>query len=233
MESQPGTQKRRQVSSRNLASAPSPRIYDVSVAMSPTMPVYPGDPKVSIEPMLEIAKGAKANVSQLSFGDHTGTHVDPPVHFIPGGKTVDQLDLNVLYGPSRVIDFTHLTQEIHASDLEKARIPKRVTRLLFKTRNSSAWDKSEFQKDFIAIGWDAADWLVDHGIELVGVDYLSVESFGASEPHTHQTLLGAEIIALEGLNLRDIEPGDYMLVCLPLKIKNGDGAPARTILIKE
>ena len=211
----------------------TPHIYDVSVSMSPMLPVYPGDPPMSIEPVMEIAKGAVANVSRLSFGNHTGTHVDPPLHFIQGGKTVDQLDLNVLYGPARVVDMTRVEQEIHASDLERARIPKRATRLLFKTRNSETWDRVEFQKDFVAIGWDAADWLVDHGVELVGIDYLSVEAFGVAEFHTHKTLLGAEIIALEGLNLKDVKPGNYTLVCLPLKIKDGDGAPARTILIKE
>lgn len=223
------------LATRQLAPRKSktPRIYDVSVSMSPTLPVYPGDPPMRIEPAMEIAKGAPANVSRLVFGDHTGTHVDPPLHFIQGGKTVDQLDLNVLYGPARVVDMTHVGQEIHASDLDKARIPKRITRLLFKTRNSGDWENEAFRQDFVAIAWDAADWLVDHGIQLVGIDYLSVEAFGVTEFHTHKTLLGAEIIALEGLNLQDIEPGNYTLVCLPLKIKNGDGAPARAILIKD
>ena len=188
---------------------------------------------VSIEPMLQIAKGDAANVSRLSFGNHTGTHVDPPAHFIPGGKTVDQLDLNVLYGAARVVDMTHVAKEITADDLEHARIPKRAKRLLFKTRNSESWVRAEFQKDFVGIAWDAADWLVERGIQLVGIDYLSVETFGASEPRTHRTLLGAGIIALEGLNLKDVAPGDYTLVCLPLKIEKGDGAPARTILIQE
>jgi arylformamidase len=226
MKSKPSKRKQKTVS-----KSTSPHIIDVSVSMSPTMPVYPGDPTFSIEPMLQIAKGAKANVSRLSFGDHTGTHVDPPIHFIPGGKTVDLLDLNVLYGTARVVDMTHVSKEITASDLEHAKIPKRVTRLIFKTRNSDSWEHPEFYKDYVGIGWDAADWLVKRGIRLAGIDYLSVETFGASEPYTHRTLLGAEIIALEGLNLKEVEPGDYTLVCLPLKIKEGDGAPARTILI--
>ncbi len=209
------------------------KIHDISIPISPTMPTYPGDPAVSIVPQKQIAKGDKANVSLLSLGDHTGTHLDPPVHFIPGGKTVDQLDLNVLYGPARIVDMMRVEHAITAQDLEHARIPRRATRVLFKTRNSLTWDKPEFQKDYIGLAWDAAQWIVDRGIKLVGIDYLSIESFGVGEPRTHRTLLGAGVIAVEGLNLKDIEPGNYMLACLPLKIKDGDGAPARVILIED
>lgn len=209
------------------------RIHDISIPISSTMPTYPGDPAVSIEPFLQIAKGDNANVSRLSFGDHSGTHLDPPVHFVPGGKTVDQLDLNVLYGPARVVDMTRVEKAITAQDLQRAKLPKRAVRILFKTRNSELWDRSGFQKDFVAFAWDAAQWIVDHGIKLVGIDYLSAESFGASEPKTHRILLGAGVIIVEGLNLRNIAPGDYTLACLPLKIKDGDGGPARAVLIED
>jgi arylformamidase len=209
------------------------KIFDISVPISPKLPVYPGDPAVSIEPMLRIAKGDDANVSLLAFGNHTGTHVDPPLHFIPGGKPVDQLDLNVLCGRARVVDFTRLKTHITAADLERAKIPARVTRVLFKTRNSATWDRAEFQRDFIALAPDAAKWIVERGIKLVGIDYLSVEAFASPEPLTHRTLLGAGVIAVEGLNLRGIKPGTYTLACLPLKIKDGDGAPARAILFQE
>ncbi len=208
------------------------RIHDISIPISSTMPTYPGDPAVSIEPVLQIAKGDAANVSRLSFGDHSGTHLDPPVHFIPGGKTVDQLDVNVLYGPVRVVDMTRVEKAITAQDLERAKLPKRAVRILFKTRNSELWDRPGFQKDFVAFAWDAAQWIVDHGIKLVGIDYLSAESFGASEPKTHRILLGAGVIIVEGLDLRNIASGNYTLACLPLKIKNGDGGPARAVLIE-
>ncbi len=208
------------------------KIHDISIPISSTMPTYPGDPAVSIEPVLQIAKGDAANVSRLSFGDHSGTHLDPPVHFIPGGMTVDQLDVNVLYGPARVVDMTHVEKAITAQDLERAKLPKRAVRILFKTRNSELWDRSGFQKDFVAFAWDAAQWIVDHGIKLVGIDYLSAESFGASEPKTHRILLGAGVIIVEGLDLRNIAPGNYTLACLPLKIKNGDGGPTRAVLIE-
>jgi arylformamidase len=209
------------------------KIYDISIPISPTMPTYPGDPAVTIEPMLQIAQGDAANVSRLTLGNHTGTHVDPPVHFIPGGKTVDQLDLKVLVGAARVVDLTRVEHEITANDLARARIPRGTTRLLFKTRNSLLWDRTEFVKNFVGIAWDAAEWLVEHRIKLIGIDYLSVETFGAREPRTHRTLLGANIIVVEGLNLAGIKPGKYTFIGLPLKIKAGDGAPARAILIRD
>lgn len=209
------------------------RIHDISVPISPDMPIYPGDPAVSIEHVSEIAKGAHANVSRISFGNHTGTHLDPPIHFIPNGKTVDQLDLNVLYGPARVVDMTRVEKAITAQDLERAKLPKRAVRVLFKTRNSNLWSRPGFQKDFVAFAWDAAQWLVDRGVKLVGIDYLSAEVFGASEPRTHRILLDAGVIIVEGLNLKEMASGNYTLACLPLKIQDGDGAPARAILIQE
>ncbi len=209
------------------------KIYDISVPISPDMPVYPGDPRVSLKPELQIALGQNANVSRLCMGDHTGTHVDPPVHFIQGGETVDNLDLNTLCGTVRVVDMTKVIGAITPQDLEDAKLPPAVMRILFKTRNSSAWDKQEFDRDYIGISWDAAQWLVDRQIRLVGIDYLSVEIYQALHPNTHRTLLGAGVIIVEGLNLKAVPPGDYTLACLPLKIKNGDGGPARAILVEE
>jgi arylformamidase len=209
------------------------KIHDISIPISATMPTYPGDPTVSIEPVLQISKGDAANVSRLSFGDHSGTHLDPPVHFVPGGKTVDQLDLNMLYGPAQVVDMTRVEKAISAADLERAKLPKDAVRILFKTRNSDMWDRSGFQKDFVAVAWDAAQWIVDHGIKLVGIDYLSVESFGVSEPRTHRILLGAGIVVVEGLDLKNIAPGSYTVSCMPLKIKDGDGGPLRAVLIED
>lgn len=209
------------------------RIYDISVSISSDMPTYPGDPKVTLTPMLEIAKGDNANVSQLCMGDHTGTHLDPPVHFIPGGKTVDELDLDTLYGPAHVLDMTALQSAITASNLDRAGLPTGATRVLFKTHNSRLWsERTTFSPDFIAIAADGAQWIVDHGIQLVGIDYLSVEPYHSEEPRTHRTLLGAGIIIVEGLNLHEVKPGIYTLACLPLKIKNGDGGPCRAILVE-
>ncbi len=209
------------------------KIHDISIPISPNMPTYPGDPKVSLTPMLQISKGDNANVSQLCMGDHTGTHLDPPVHFIPGGQTVDQLDPAVLYGPVRVLDMTQVSEAIKPEDLERARIPRDTVRLLFKTSNSQLWKgQKEFDENYVGVSWEAAQWLVDHAILLVGIDYLSIELYHAKEPHTHRTLLGAGVIIVEGLNLDGIRPGDYTLACLPLKIQNGDGGPCRAILIE-
>jgi arylformamidase len=207
------------------------KIYDISIPISPKMPTYPGDPPVEIKPIKRIGKGSRSNVSRVAFGDHTGTHFDPPVHFIPGGATIDQLDLSVLYGPARVVDFTRVAREITARDLERARIPKNTARLLFKTRSSTLWERAGFQRDYVGVAWDAAEWLVARGVKLVGVDYLSVETYGAVEPRTHRTLLGAGVVIVEGLNLRGIKPGKYTFIGLPLKIQDGDGAPGRAILL--
>ncbi len=208
------------------------KIYDISIPISSHMPTYPGDPKVTVTPMLQIAAGDNANVSQLCMGDHTGTHVDPPVHFVPGGKTVDDLDLNTLYGSVRVVDMSSVVGAITPQDLENAQVPTSALRVLFKTRNSQFWSRPAFEPDYVGLSWDAAQWVVDHGIRLVGIDYLSVELYNATLPNTHRTLLNAGVIIVEGLNLSTVAPGDYTLACLPLKILNGDGGPARAILIQ-
>lgn len=207
------------------------KIYDISVSLTPTLPTYPSDPPIVIEPFKQIGKGSRSNVSRLTMGNHTGTHFDPPIHFIPGGKTVDQLDLNVLCGRARVVDLTRVTREITVRDLESARIPARTQRLLFKTRNSRLWERTDFAKDYVGLGWEAAEWLVARGVKLVGIDYLSIETYGASEPRAHRTLLQAGVIIVEGLNLRGIKAGTYTFIGLPLKIHAGDGAPGRAILI--
>ncbi len=209
------------------------KIIDVTVPLSEDLPVWPGDPRVRVEPVKRIAKGDSSNVSLLTLSDHTGTHVDPPLHFLPGGATVDQLDLNVLYGPARVVDMTSVGKAITVQDLEKAKLPASLERILFKTSNSGLWGRNEFETNYVHLSTEAAQWLVARGIRLIGVDYLSVEEFKPAQPNTHRALLGAGVIILEGLNLSQVAPGDYTLACLPLKIRGGDGAPCRTILIQE
>lgn len=208
------------------------KIYDVSVPISPELPVYPGDSGVEITPVARMAQGALADVSRLSLGTHTGTHVDPPGHFILGGAMVDSLPLDVLIGPAWVAD-TRGHRAITREVLERLDIPQGVLRVLFLTDNSALWDqRHEFARDFVYLKGDAAQHLVDRGMQLVGIDYLSVEQFGSDRPVTHLTLLGAGVVIIEGLDLREIRPGRYTLVCLPLKIAGGDGAPARVVLIE-
>jgi arylformamidase len=204
------------------------KIYDVTVPISKDLVVYPGDPPIKIERKSTIGKnGAKANVSRYCFGSHTGTHIDPPFHFIESGITVDKLPLELLMGRARVVEIAHSV--IDEAALKEFDFTADV-RLLFKTRNSYFWNQRKFVEDFVYITPGAARVLVDNGIKLVGIDYLSVEKFGAEEHETHLILLNAATVIIEGLDLREVEPGDYDLVCLPLKIRDGDGAPARVLL---
>ncbi len=216
-----------------LARKPGGRaeVFDVTVAVEPGMPVFPGDPPVSVRPALRIARGDVANVSQLSFGSHTGTHVDPPGHFIEDGRTVDQLDLDMLVGPAYVCDCRQVANgRVTAKDLAQAGIPAGASRILLRTRNSELWGR-EFTPDFTELSSDAASWLVEHGCCLVGFDYLSVERGEDQNYPVHNILLRDGVLILEGLNLSAVAPGRrYWMACLPLRIKGGDGAPARVIL---
>ncbi len=209
------------------------KIYDVSVPISSQTPVYAGDPKVEITTAHAIADGAPANVSNLCFGAHTATHVDASNHFIEGSRKVDKLPLDVLIGRVRVVEIDKNAAAVDAAQLENVDL-KGVERVLFKTRNSEFWNDlgQGFQTDFTYIAPDAAQKLVDLGVKLVGIDYLSVEKFGSEDFQTHITLLKNQVIIIEGLDLREVSGGDYELICLPLKIAEGtgDGAPARTVL---
>lgn len=207
------------------------KIYDVTVAISEGVPIYEGDPRVTIEGVMSMAAGDAANVSRLCFGAHTGTHVDAPNHFIDGTRRVEELDIEKLIGPCRVIELDDsiiAIEPMHVAELGA------VERVLFKTRNSAFWNEPEtgFRTDFTYITPEAARVLADGPIKLVGIDYLSVEKFGSTDFATHVTLLEKEIVILEGLDLRSVPAGEYELICLPVKFVGGtgDGAPARTIL---
>ena len=206
-------------------------IYDISLPISESLVVWPGDPPVKITQPFHLAQGDTATVSHLCMSAHGGTHVDAPAHFIPGGAGVEALDLNVLVGPALVIGAMEV-DVLSADVLKELPIPAHTERVLFRTRDSDRWARGEreFSKDYVAITEDGARWLVAHGVRLVGVDYLSVGSFSGGAP-THRTLLNAGVIPVEGLNLSGIKPGMYQLVCLPLRIMGADGAPARVILI--
>ncbi len=211
------------------------KIIDVTLTMRPDMPTWPGEPGPRIEPHSRIAAGEPANVSILTFGDHTGTHVDPPLHMLEDGYGVDAMPLASLLGPCRVLRYdgqTHLS----AAWLERQALPRSVTRVLFRTRNSELWrtPNHAFQRSFIALDETAGRWLADRGAVLVGVDYLSIEPFGSSpKGHpVHKALLRKGAVIIEGLDLHAVAPGDYEIACLPVKIQRGDGAPARVVLIQ-
>lgn len=206
-------------------------MYDISVPISETLVVWPGDPSVEIEKAADMEAGDSINLSHLTLSAHTGTHVDAPRHFIQGGAGIDSLALEVLVGPALVVSAPDM-DVLSAEVLEALDIPAGTERVLFQTRNSELWaaGKHGFDEEYVAIAEDGAQWLVRRGVKLVGVDYLSVAPYSDPTP-THKTLLGAGIITVEGLNLSGIESGLYQLVCLPLNIPDCDGAPARAILV--
>jgi len=202
------------------------QILDVTVPIRPGMVTYPGDPVVRIERVSAIARGDVANVSRLDFGVHSGTHIDAPLHFIDGAPGAESLSLDVLMGPVEVIDATDVVGDLGADVV--ARVSESAERVIFKTRNSELWASDSFADGFAKLTETAARALVERGIRLVGIDYLSV-----GDPGAHHALLGAGVVAIEGLDLRGVEPGAYRLACLPLRLVGSDGAPARAVLIRD
>jgi arylformamidase len=208
------------------------RTYDISLTIHPELPVWPGDAPVSLERMSKMELGESHNLTKMSMSAHVGTHVDAPFHFLEDGPTIDQLDLKMLTGRAYVLHLPDEVDLITAELLENAEIPPRTRRLLFKTRNSGYWDQglTEFQTDYVGLAPDAAEYLVNRSLKLVGVDYLSVAPFEDSTP-THKILLEAGVVVVEGLNLTEVSQGRYTLYCLPIKLGGADGAPARAILV--
>ena len=192
------------------------------------MVVYEGDPGVEVAPRLEIARGDTANVSLLSMGSHTGTHVDAPAHFIDGGATVEALPLDSLIGPALVSE-VGCERLIGRRDLEPLPLDDQ-SRLLLKTRNSALWAAGDFSRDFVALDLEGARYLTERGLRLIGIDYLSIEAFHSPGHPVHRHLLGAGVVILEGLDLGRVAPGVYELVCLPLPVRGIDGAPCRAVL---
>jgi len=209
------------------------KIHDISIPVSPETVVWPGDPPVELERVSSMDAGAGVNVSRLSIGVHVGTHVDAPHHFLNDHRTVESLPLSILIGPAQVIQIPDEVSMISADVLEKASFPPGTQRLLLKTRNSHIWEGGgkEFHPEFVALDETGATWIVQHGIKLIGIDYLSIAPFNLSEP-PHQILLKPGVIILEGADLSAVPPGSYYLYCLPLKLVGSDGAPARAILLE-
>jgi len=210
------------------------KFYDISVPIAPGLtPVYPGDPGIEVGSWHSIARGDPANVSVLSLGAHTGTHVDAPAHFIEGAPGVPSIPLDALIGEARVVAIPADARAVEESHFEGAAL-EGCSRVLFKTRNSAFWEdpRGRFREDFTYIAPAAARALVSRGVRLVGIDYLSVERFGSKEFETHRALLSSGVVILAGLDLRAVAPGAYELICLPLKVAagSGDGSPSRAVL---
>ncbi len=212
----------------------SPRTIDVSLPVGPGLLTWPGDPGISVTPSARLSKGDPSNVSHLELGTHTGTHVDPPYHFIDGAATIDKLDLELLSGDAFVADLGD-ARMVGAAELSNAGIPEDCERLLLKTTNSEMWRDMprSFPNHYVALTEDGAQWVVKRRIRVLGIDFLSVEAADSPGNSVHKTLLKDAVIIVEGLNLADVAPGRYRFVCLPLRIEGGDGAPARAVLIEE
>jgi arylformamidase len=208
------------------------KLVDVTVPIRHAMTIYRGNPPVRIRPAMTLRKD-HVNLSELCLGSHTGTHVDAPSHFIEGAKGIDRVNLDRFIGPAWVADLRRVRGGIGAGDLSRARIPRGTRRVLLRTSNSRLWHPARpFRTDFVYLAADGADWMVERSVELVGIDYLSIEGYSVEGAPTHHRLLGAGIPILEGLDLFNVSPGRWQMVALPLRIVDGDAGLTRAVLWK-
>jgi arylformamidase len=207
------------------------RLYDVSVPLTAATPVWPGDPPVRVSSVSRIEDGDECNVCAVSLSCHAGTHVDVPWHFDPHGKRLDDVPLESWLGPCYVADLSAVPISITAADLDQARIPSDVTRLLLRTREPLP-DAGSFSEQFAGLTPDAADWVLARGIHLVGIDTPSIEPFHSPGEPVHKLLLGHDVLIIESLELSQVAVGRYQLICLPLKLVAVDAAPARVLLME-
>ena len=204
-----------------------PRIHDVTVPLVPGMLAYPGDPAFTLEPVSRVGEAAYA-LSRMVLTTHSGTHVDAPAHFLAGGATVDHLPLEILLGKARVVELS-ARERVDRADLETLDLRDDL-RVLLKTRMSGQMLKAGYQEDHLYLTVDAAHYLAQAGLKLVGFDYLSVDRSGSADFPAHHALLEAGVVLVEGLDLSEVEPGEYEMACLPLRVGGGDAAPARVVL---
>ena len=194
-------------------------IYDISLPISESLPVYPGDPSVTVDVISDVSSGAPYTLTRISMGSHTGTHVDAPLHLLADGDTVDNLPIDLLMGPCYLAS-ADIDMPISIQELDSLAVPPETTRLLLRTRNANGY-----------LTQDAASRLVETGVKLVGIDSPSVDAPGSPDLPVHRVMLEAEVIIVENLALDAVNPGGYLLVCLPLRIAGCDGAPARAVLM--
>jgi arylformamidase len=203
-------------------------LYDATLALHENMAIFPGDPPFKMTPLFHTTMGDKFNLSTITMGTHTGTHVDPPAHYLNGGQTVDEIPLGVLIGPGKILDLTG-HRELNRDILQSCDL-KGVTRVFFKTDNSRKLLEPDFQEDYVSLTLDGASYLSELGMKMVGTDYFSVETYHSPGAEVHHTLLRSGILVVEALNLAHIPAGPCTIYCLPLKILGADGAPARVIV---
>ena len=207
------------------------RWVDVSLPLGPRTPAFPGDPPVALAPVTRLDRGGPYALSQLTLGTHAGTHIDPPRHFFPDAPGVDRIDPDLLVGPAAVVRVADDVDAIGPAEIDEA--PAGTVRLLFRTRNSARWAAgAPFFPDYVALSPDGADRAVARGVRLIGVDALSVESGGEPRYPVHRRLLAAGVVIVEGLLLDGIPAGRCEFACLPLRLVDGDGGPARALVAR-
>jgi arylformamidase len=207
------------------------QLFDISVPVMNGGVVYPGNPEIHIEAQQDMARGGSSNVSLLSIGSHTGTHVDAPLHMIPDGAALDAIRVDALIGPALLIAFDDDVLAVTEAYLRGQPIAGHE-RVLIKTRNSRFIRERDFHPDYTYLAPDGAEYLVSLGVRLVGIDYLSIEQFHSGHHRTHKTLLSRGVVIVEGLDLSEPSPGTYELYCLPVLLAGIDGAPARAVLAR-
>jgi len=205
-------------------------LLDITVPIQTGMAVYPGDNPPEREWLRTIGNRDRINLSTLTLGSHTGTHVDAPFHFDEKGMTLDQVPLSTFVGEAVVIQIADPVS-VTVVELQQHALSS-AQRVLLRTRNSQLWSRGRFQEDFVYIEPGAAEYLATLGVRLVGIDYLSVDRFGDTSSPAHHALLGKGMVIVEGLDLSKVDPGTYTLVCLPLSITGAEGAPARAVLMR-
>lgn len=203
-------------------------IFDISLSINENIILYPGDAEVSYHPICTIEKSG-CNMTKITFGSHTGTHIDAPYHFLENGITIDQIPLNTFIGKCQVI---FVEKDIISKEEIQKKINPGIKRIIFKTKNSTLWNIDNFSKKFTHLTLSGAEYLIENNIILVGIDYVSIEQFGTPDFAVHKKLFSKNIPILEGLNLTNIDPGEYYLIALPLKLENLDGSPVRAVLLK-
>ena len=207
------------------------KIYDITVPIREGMHDYPGNQPFERKRMMDMEKGDIANLTAFTMSAHTGTHMDAPLHFVRDGAMIEEIDLGVMIGPATVYRLDSV-EKIERAELEPLDL-QGVERVLFKTVNSGLWQEKGFQPRYVYISGEAAQYLVEAGVKLVGIDYLSVQQYDSADLSPHLTLLGSGVALLEGIDLSGVQPGRYQLVALPLKLMGVEGAPARAVLIEE
>ncbi|MCX7709207.1 MAG: cyclase family protein [Clostridia bacterium] len=207
------------------------KIYDISLTLENDLPVWPGDKNPELEQTSFMEKGDVCNVGRFSMGMHTGTHIDVPLHFINDGKSTEDVDLSRFIGRAKVFE-VEVPLKIELEHVQNFDIGEDDIIILKVPKNESLLKIKEFSKDYVSLSLEAAQFFANKKIKAVGINYFSIEKFDSSKFAVHKTLLGNDIVVIEGLKLEGIEPGEYEFFCLPLKLKNGNGSPVRAVLMK-